>query len=208
MSDQCYIPAHRESTMKQGLFAIAISAAAVGVGARGEEEDDLAGRGGAGLGQADAPPVADHQGRAHLPLQLGEPVKGASQSSLPVAGSMRAPSAGVTDQVASAATGTKHRFLLQAVVVHDLAVQQRDHLLAELGELGGYSADRRIDGTRKQRELLDQRGTVFLLGGEDGQTAPLVAALTGHIAREARRLADARDVDACVPAPSTFAFRP
>lgn len=41
-------------------------------------------------------------------------------------------------------------------------------------------------------ELLDQRGTVFLLGGEDGQTAPLVAALTGHIAREARRLAATR----------------
>lgn len=38
-------------------------------------------------------------------------------------------------------------------------------------------------------ELLANRGTVFLLGGEDGQTAPLVAALTGHIAREARRIA-------------------
>ena len=40
--------------------------------------------------------------------------------------------------------------------------------------------------------LLDARGTVFLLGAEDGQTAPLVAALTGHIAREARRLAAGR----------------
>jgi type IV secretion system protein VirD4 len=38
-------------------------------------------------------------------------------------------------------------------------------------------------------ELLASRGTVFLLGGDDGQTAPLVAALTGHIAREARRMA-------------------
>ena len=38
-------------------------------------------------------------------------------------------------------------------------------------------------------ELLSSRGTVFLLGGDDGQTAPLVAALTGHVAREARRLA-------------------
>lgn len=37
--------------------------------------------------------------------------------------------------------------------------------------------------------LLGSRGTVFLLGGEDGQTAALVAGLTGHIAREARRLA-------------------
>ena len=38
-------------------------------------------------------------------------------------------------------------------------------------------------------ELLASRGTVFLLGGVDGQTAPLVAALTGHIARQARQLA-------------------
>ncbi|GAA2566181.1 hypothetical protein GCM10010210_47040 [Pseudonocardia hydrocarbonoxydans] len=38
-------------------------------------------------------------------------------------------------------------------------------------------------------ELLRSRATVFLLGGEETQTAPLVCALTGHIAREARRLA-------------------
>ena len=30
---------------------------------------------------------------------------------------------------------------------------------------------------------------MFLLGGEETQAAPLVCALTGHIAREARRLA-------------------
>lgn len=41
-------------------------------------------------------------------------------------------------------------------------------------------------------ELLASNGTVFMLGGDDGQTAPLVAALTGHIAREARRLAGLR----------------
>jgi hypothetical protein len=38
-------------------------------------------------------------------------------------------------------------------------------------------------------ELLDTRGTVYMLGADDGQVAPLVTALTGHIAREARRLA-------------------
>jgi type IV secretory pathway TraG/TraD family ATPase VirD4 len=38
-------------------------------------------------------------------------------------------------------------------------------------------------------ELLHQRATVFLLGGEDANLAPLVGALTGHIAREARRIA-------------------
>ena len=37
--------------------------------------------------------------------------------------------------------------------------------------------------------LLEERATVFLLGAEEAQTAPLVCALTGHIAREARRLA-------------------
>ena len=38
-------------------------------------------------------------------------------------------------------------------------------------------------------ELLRTRATVFLLGAEETQAAPLVCALTGHIAREARRLA-------------------
>lgn len=37
--------------------------------------------------------------------------------------------------------------------------------------------------------LLDQRATVYMLGGEEAQVAPLVCALTGYIAREARRLA-------------------
>lgn len=37
--------------------------------------------------------------------------------------------------------------------------------------------------------LLRQRGTVYLLGREEGHTAPLLAALTGHIARTARKLA-------------------
>ena len=36
--------------------------------------------------------------------------------------------------------------------------------------------------------LLRERGTVYMLGAEDAQTAPLVTALTGHIAREARRI--------------------
>jgi hypothetical protein len=38
-------------------------------------------------------------------------------------------------------------------------------------------------------ELLEQRQTVYLLGRNDAQVAPLLAALTGHIARQARRLA-------------------
>jgi hypothetical protein len=38
-------------------------------------------------------------------------------------------------------------------------------------------------------ELLEAKATVFLLGAEEADTGPLVCALTGHIAREARRLA-------------------
>ncbi|MFN2495756.1 MAG: type IV secretory system conjugative DNA transfer family protein [Pseudonocardiaceae bacterium] len=38
-------------------------------------------------------------------------------------------------------------------------------------------------------DLLTTCGTVFMLGAEDAQVAPLVTALTGHIAREARRIA-------------------
>ncbi len=38
-------------------------------------------------------------------------------------------------------------------------------------------------------DLLSSRGTVYLLGREQGHTAPLLAALTGHIARTARKLA-------------------
>jgi type IV secretion system protein VirD4 len=38
-------------------------------------------------------------------------------------------------------------------------------------------------------QLLDSRGTVYMLGAQDAQTAPLVTALTGHIARSARQIA-------------------
>lgn len=38
-------------------------------------------------------------------------------------------------------------------------------------------------------QFLADRGTIYLLGRDDAQIAPLVAALTGHIAREGRRLA-------------------
>jgi type IV secretion system protein VirD4 len=46
-------------------------------------------------------------------------------------------------------------------------------------------------------ELLATRGTVYMLGADDGQVAPLVTALTGHIAREARRLAATDSPLAC-----------
>ncbi|MCD2197686.1 TraM recognition domain-containing protein [Actinomycetospora endophytica] len=44
-------------------------------------------------------------------------------------------------------------------------------------------------------ELLESRATVFLLGAEEANTGALVCALTGHIAREARRLAKGGRLD-------------
>lgn len=38
-------------------------------------------------------------------------------------------------------------------------------------------------------QLLAERGTVYMLGAEEAKTAPLVTALTGHIARQARAIA-------------------
>jgi len=54
-------------------------------------------------------------------------------------------------------------------------------------------------------ELLASRATVFLLGAEETQAAPLVCALTGHIAREARRLA-AREPGGRLDPPLTLAL--
>ncbi|MCA1835197.1 MAG: type IV secretory system conjugative DNA transfer family protein, partial [Actinobacteria bacterium] len=42
-------------------------------------------------------------------------------------------------------------------------------------------------------QLLADRATVYLLGAEESQVAPLMAALTGHIARQARRIAAKAD---------------
>jgi type IV secretion system protein VirD4 len=55
------------------------------------------------------------------------------------------------------------------------------------------------------RELLNQRATIYLLGAEESHAAPLVCALTGHIAREARRLA-ARESSGRLDPPLTLAL--
>ncbi|MGH3795637.1 MAG: type IV secretory system conjugative DNA transfer family protein [Pseudonocardiaceae bacterium] len=54
-------------------------------------------------------------------------------------------------------------------------------------------------------ELLGSRATVYLLGAEETQAAPLVCALTGHIARQARRLA-ARETSGRLDPPLTLAL--
>jgi type IV secretion system protein VirD4 len=54
-------------------------------------------------------------------------------------------------------------------------------------------------------QLLETRGTVYMLGADDGQVAPLVTALTGHIARQARALAGLA-VDGRLDPPLTLAL--
>jgi len=54
-------------------------------------------------------------------------------------------------------------------------------------------------------ELLRTRATVYLLGAEETHAAPLVTALTGHIAREARRIAARRPAGRLDP-PLTLAL--
>jgi hypothetical protein len=65
--------------------------------------------------------------------------------------------------------------------------------LAWLADPGAWAATRpAADGSRTQLDiaaLVELRGAVFLIGAEEAQTAPLVTALTGYIAREGRRLA-------------------
>jgi type IV secretory pathway TraG/TraD family ATPase VirD4 len=66
-------------------------------------------------------------------------------------------------------------------------------IMPALGWLTSPAA--RAAATGEQRfdvaELLASRATVYLLGAEESHAAPLVCALTGHIAREARRIAPA-----------------
>ncbi|MQA12831.1 MAG: TraM recognition domain-containing protein [Pseudonocardiaceae bacterium] len=63
-------------------------------------------------------------------------------------------------------------------------------IMPALGWLMDSTASAAADkGDFDVAELLEERGTVYMLGAEDAQVAPLVTALTGHIARQARRLA-------------------
>lgn len=62
-----------------------------------------------------------------------------------------------------------------------------DPAAAACGERGLFPLD--------VEELINARATLYMLGAEDAHTAPLVAALTGHIAREALRLAQGERLD-------------
>jgi hypothetical protein len=77
------------------------------------------------------------------------------------------------------ATNDKTRSSITSTIIPALSWLTVDTAVAAASPGGDFDVD----------HLLASRGTVFLLGAADGQTAPLVAALTGHIAREARQLA-------------------
>lgn len=62
-------------------------------------------------------------------------------------------------------------------------------IMPALGWLTDSTAVAAATGEFDVAALLERRGTVYMLGAEEAQVAPLVTALTGHIAREARRLA-------------------
>ena len=67
---------------------------------------------------------------------------------------------------------------------------QLDHAGAGVAQPPDAAAAAVARGRRStSTALLESRATVFLLGAEEADTGPLVCALTGHIAREARRLA-------------------
>jgi len=80
-------------------------------------------------------------------------------------------------------------------------------IMPALGWLTSPAASAAADGGTPfdVAELLRLRATVFLLGAEETQAAPLVCALTGHIAREARRHA-ARQPGGRLDPPLTLAL--
>ncbi len=80
-------------------------------------------------------------------------------------------------------TNTNTRTSITSTVMAAVAWLNNKHAAAAATPTeGGFDVER----------LLDDRATVYLLGGQDAVAAPLVTALTGHIAREARRIAATR----------------
>ena len=92
----------------------------------------------------------------------------------------RSPSpAYVADLTQFLSTNDKTRSSITSTIMPALSWLTVDSAVAAAAPGGDFDVD----------QLLASRGTAFLLGAADGQTAPLVAALTGHIARQARQLA-------------------
>jgi type IV secretion system protein VirD4 len=94
-------------------------------------------------------------------------------------------------------TNDRTRTSITSTIMPALGWLNDPHAGAAAGQTGPQPGPTLIDGEVRVTEragfdvaeLLASRGTVYLLGAEDSQVAPLVCALTGHIARTARQLA-------------------
>ncbi|MGH3615495.1 MAG: type IV secretory system conjugative DNA transfer family protein, partial [Pseudonocardia sp.] len=79
-------------------------------------------------------------------------------------------------------TNSKTQTSITTTMTLTLGWLNNRHAVAAAADGHGFDVER----------LLRERATVFLLGAEETNVAPLMCALTGHIAREARRIAAAR----------------
>lgn len=75
--------------------------------------------------------------------------------------------------------GDKYRASLCAIIIQSLS-WLNDPRVAETTRGGDFDVE----------ALIKNKGTLYLLGESDATLAPLLTAFTGHIAREARRIAD------------------
>lgn len=92
----------------------------------------------------------------------------------------RSPEPGFVEEIGQfLATNDRTRSSITSTIMPALSWLTSPH--AARAAAGGHPFD--------VAELLRSRGTVYLLGAEETHTAPLVCALTGYVAREARRLA-------------------
>ena len=142
----------------------------------GRRRPGLLGRAGpAGAGRAAA------RGRAGRAVDAGRPGLG------------RRPGRGRDRGAAAAAPLARARYEADALQFLTTNERTRSSICATIMPALGWLTDSTAAAAAEAGDfdvarLLAEQGTVYMLGAEDAQTAPLVTALTGHIAREARRL--------------------
>jgi type IV secretion system protein VirD4 len=91
-----------------------------------------------------------------------------------------------TDALQFLNTNERTQTSISSTIMPALAWLNDDTAAKAAGQHNGLRVDR---AGFDVAELLAQNGTVYILGAEDAQVAPLVCALTGHIARTARQIA-------------------
>lgn len=97
---------------------------------------------------------------------------------------------GVDDSTDAYATAAQGFFAMNDKTRTSIVASMRPAFMWLPNPYARACADTSRFGEFNVAELLRTRGTVYVLGSEDGSTASLVAAFTGYIAREARRIAD------------------